>query len=89
MVEALRSDWSLDPFHSTEKDAIFTGGGTVDDKAAAACWIANLILYKQEGYRPDRDIIVALTAEKRAAASITASMGSSKIIVTGSMQRWL
>lgn len=34
----------------------------MDDKAQAACWIANLIAYKQQGYKPDRDIIVALTA---------------------------
>lgn len=62
VVEALQSDWSMDPFHFVEKDGYFYGRGTVDDKSQAACWIANLILFKQEGFKPDRDIIVALTS---------------------------
>ena len=62
VVEALRSDWSVDPFHFIQKDGYFYGRGTVDDKAEATCWIANLIRYKQEGFVPAGDIIVALTA---------------------------
>jgi acetylornithine deacetylase/succinyl-diaminopimelate desuccinylase-like protein len=64
VVEAKREDWSLDPFRLTEKDGYFYGRGTGDDKAQAAIWIANLIRYKREGFKPDRDIIVALTADE-------------------------
>jgi acetylornithine deacetylase/succinyl-diaminopimelate desuccinylase-like protein len=64
VVEAKREDWSMDPFTLTEKDGYFYGRGTGDDKAQAAIWIANLIRYKREGFKPSRDLIVALTADE-------------------------
>lgn len=64
VVEAKREDWSFDPFVFREQDGYFYGRGTSDDKAQAAIWIANLIKYKQEGFKPDRDLIVALTADE-------------------------
>lgn len=64
VVEAKRDDWSMDPFQLLEKDGYFYGRGTSDDKAQAAVWIANLIRYKREGFQPDRDLIVALTADE-------------------------
>jgi acetylornithine deacetylase/succinyl-diaminopimelate desuccinylase-like protein len=64
VVEAKREDWSMDPFQFVERDGYFYGRGTGDDKAQAAVWIANLIRYKREGFKPDRDIIVALTADE-------------------------
>jgi len=64
VVEAKPTDWSMDPFKLTEKDGFFYGRGTIDDKAQAAIWVANLIRYKREGFKPDRDLILALTADE-------------------------
>ena len=64
VVEAKREDWSMDPYALIEKDGYFYGRGVGDDKAQAAIWIANLIRYKKEGFKPDRDLIVALTADE-------------------------
>ena len=64
VVEARKEDWSVDPFAFLEKDGYFYGRGTTDDKAQATIWIATLIRLKQEGVVPNRDLIVALTADE-------------------------
>ncbi|MGO9897772.1 MAG: M20/M25/M40 family metallo-hydrolase [Bryobacteraceae bacterium] len=64
VVEARREDWSMDPFQFLEKDGYYYGRGSSDDKAQVTAWVENLIRYKREGYRPDRDLIMALTADE-------------------------
>jgi acetylornithine deacetylase/succinyl-diaminopimelate desuccinylase-like protein len=57
-------DWTTDPFKLTENDGYYYARGTGDDKYMAAAFVNNLIRYKQEGYKPDRDIIVALETDE-------------------------
>jgi acetylornithine deacetylase/succinyl-diaminopimelate desuccinylase-like protein len=64
VVPASREDWSMDPFKLIEQDEYFYARGSGDDKYMAASFIANLIRYKQEGYKPERDIIVALETDE-------------------------
>jgi acetylornithine deacetylase/succinyl-diaminopimelate desuccinylase-like protein len=64
VVPANRDDWTVDPFKLTEQDGYFYARGSGDDKYMAAAFITNLIRYKQEGYKPDRDIVVALETDE-------------------------
>jgi acetylornithine deacetylase/succinyl-diaminopimelate desuccinylase-like protein len=64
VVEAKREDWSVDPFKLLEQDGFFYGRGTLDDKAMAAIFVANLIQMKRAGVETDRDVILVLTADE-------------------------
>src|SRR5580698_728420 len=65
VVEAAREDWTTDPFQFVEKDGYFYGRGTQDMKVDDAILITNFIRFKREGYQPNRDIILALTADEK------------------------
>lgn len=69
VVEARRSDWTLDPYTLTEKDGYFYGRGTQDMKDGDADVVESFIRMHREGYVPDRDIVLALTADEEGGKS--------------------
>jgi acetylornithine deacetylase/succinyl-diaminopimelate desuccinylase-like protein len=69
VVEARREDWTTDPFKFVAKDGFFFGRGTQDMKNGDAIMMTTLIRLKKEGFRPSRDIILALTADEETGSS--------------------
>jgi acetylornithine deacetylase/succinyl-diaminopimelate desuccinylase-like protein len=69
VVEARRTDWTTDPFQFVEKDGYFYGRGTQDMKVNDAILITTFIRFHREGYHPDRDLILALTADEEGGKS--------------------
>ena len=69
VVEAHREDWTIDPFIFLEKDGFYYGRGTQDMKSGDAIMATTLIRFKKEGFTPDRDIILALTADEEGGKS--------------------
>jgi acetylornithine deacetylase/succinyl-diaminopimelate desuccinylase-like protein len=64
VVEALRSDWHTDPFEFVEKDGFYYGRGTQDMKDSDAALVFTFLRLHREGYKPHRDLILALTADE-------------------------
>ena len=64
VVAARREDWKFDPFVLREENGFFHGRGTADDKGQAAIFVANMLGWKQDGWTPDRDVVLALTADE-------------------------
>jgi acetylornithine deacetylase/succinyl-diaminopimelate desuccinylase-like protein len=69
VVEARREDWTTDPFKFVEQDGYYYGRGTQDMKEADAIAVTDFIRLKKEGFVPNRDIILALTADEEGGKS--------------------
>jgi acetylornithine deacetylase/succinyl-diaminopimelate desuccinylase-like protein len=66
VVEASKQDWSVEPFLLTSKDGYLYGRGTLDMKGDDVALLSSLMRIKREGFVPERDIVLALTADEEA-----------------------
>ncbi|HEX6495167.1 MAG TPA: M20/M25/M40 family metallo-hydrolase [Acidobacteriaceae bacterium] len=69
VVEARREDWTTDPFQFVTQNGYYYGRGTQDMKESDAILVETLLRLHREGLRPDRDIILALTADEEGGKS--------------------
>ena len=69
VVEAKREDWTRDPFKLIEEGGFFYARGSSDDKAMAAVFVDVMVRLKRESFRPNRDIILALTSDEELGGS--------------------
>ncbi len=64
VVDARKEDWSSDPYKFLEQDGYYYARGSSDNKAGVATLVANFIRLKREGFVPNRDLIIVLTADE-------------------------
>lgn len=69
VVEAKRADWTRDPFKLIEENGYFYGRGASDDKAEASVWVDTMVRFKKEGFKPKRDVKIALTCGEETAGA--------------------
>jgi acetylornithine deacetylase/succinyl-diaminopimelate desuccinylase-like protein len=71
-VSAFREDWERDPFVAVVEDGYVFGRGASDNKFGIASMVATLLWLKQEGFKPRRDILLALTGDEETSQDTTA-----------------
>ncbi|WP_300380182.1 M20/M25/M40 family metallo-hydrolase [Henriciella sp.] len=64
VVDALAKDWERAPFELTEEDGYFFGRGTADNKYGVANLVSTFIRLKEEGWSPNRDIVLAFSGDE-------------------------
>lgn len=72
VVSARREDWERDPFTAMVEDGYVYGRGALDNKFGITTVMATLLWMRQEGWKPRREIVLALTGDEETAQATTA-----------------
>ena len=71
VVAADPKDWTRDPFKPVVENGYVYGRGALDNKFDVAMVVTTLTRMKQEGYKPRRTIILALSGDEETAMATT------------------
>lgn len=74
VVEAKREDWERDPFTPVVENGYVYGRGSVDDKFEVSMVVAELARLRREGWKPGRDVILALSGDEETTMKTTAAL---------------
>ncbi len=64
VVEAKREDWERDPFKAVVENGYIYGRGAEDNKFDVSMVVATLAQLRREGWKPGRDVILALSGDE-------------------------
>ncbi len=72
VVPALKAHWQRDPFTAVVENGFVFGRGAADNKFGVSTLVGTLLWLKAEGFRPSRDILLALTGDEETLQATTA-----------------
>ena len=71
VVEAKREDWERDPFTPVVENGYVYGRGAEDNKFDVSMVVATLAQLRREGWKPGRDVILALSGDEETQMATT------------------
>jgi len=74
VVEAKPADWERDPFTPVIENGLLYGRGSSDMKLDDALAVSALIELRREGYKPRRDIVLALSGDEETTMTTTGQL---------------
>jgi acetylornithine deacetylase/succinyl-diaminopimelate desuccinylase-like protein len=74
VVEAYAKDWERPPFELTRDETNFYARGTIDNKFGVAQLTSTFLRLKEEGFVPDRDLILAFSGDEESGMVTTRMM---------------
>lgn len=82
VVDALRSDWELDPFTLNEKDGYFIGRGATDNKYGVMNLAQTFIRLKKSGFKPTRDLYIVYSGDEETHQATTKALAADPVLKT-------